>query len=46
MFEMFFYLYRFGKYVSYGFSIINFCISGIYYETPCILIKGNISSLE
>jgi len=23
-----FYLYRFGKYVSYGFPIINFCTSG------------------
>jgi hypothetical protein len=31
-----FYLYRFCKYVSYGFPIINFCISGVHYEMPCI----------
>jgi hypothetical protein len=31
-----FYLYRFRKYVSYGFPIINFCNPGVYYETPCI----------
>jgi len=31
-----FYLYRFCKYVSYGFPIINFCISGVHYKTPCI----------
>jgi hypothetical protein len=31
-----FYLYRFRKYVSYGFPIINFCNPGIHYETPCI----------
>jgi endogenous inhibitor of DNA gyrase (YacG/DUF329 family) len=34
-----FYLYRFGKYVSYGFSIINFCNPGVHYEKPCICIK-------
>ena len=31
-----FYLYRFRKYVSYGFPIINFCNPGVHYETPCI----------
>ena len=31
-----FYLYRFCKYVSYGFPIINFCNPGVHYETPCI----------
>jgi hypothetical protein len=32
-----FYLYRFRKYMSYGFPIINFCNPGVHYETPCIL---------
>jgi hypothetical protein len=31
-----FYLYRFRKYVSYGFPIINFCTARVHYETPCI----------
>jgi hypothetical protein len=31
-----FYLYRFRKYLSYGFPIINFCNPGVHYETPCI----------
>jgi hypothetical protein len=31
-----FYLYRFRKYVSYGFPIIIFCNPGVRYETPCI----------
>jgi len=31
-----FYLYRFRKYVSYGFPIIDFCNSGEHYETRCI----------
>jgi hypothetical protein len=31
-----FYLYRFRKYVSYGFPTINFCNLGVHYETPCI----------
>jgi hypothetical protein len=31
-----FYLYRFRKYVSYGFPIIIFCNPGVHYETPCI----------
>ena len=30
-----FYLYRFRKYVSYGFPVINFCNPGVLYETPC-----------
>ena len=32
-----FYLYRFRKYVSYGFSIIIFCNPGVHFETPCII---------
>ena len=32
-----FYLYRFSKYLSYGFSIIIFCNPGVHYETPCTL---------
>ena len=32
------YLYRFRKYVSYGFPIINFCNPGVHYEMPCIYI--------
>ena len=31
------YLYRFSKYVSYSFPIINFCNLGVHYKTPCIL---------
>ena len=34
-----FYLYRFRKYLSYGFPIINFCNPGEHYETPCIEYK-------
>jgi hypothetical protein len=34
-----FYLYRFGKYVSHGFPIINFCNSGAHYEKPCTVIN-------
>ena len=29
-------IYRFRKYVSYGFPIINFCNPGLNYETSCI----------
>jgi hypothetical protein len=29
-------LYRFCKYVSHGFPIINFCNLGVHYETLCI----------
>jgi hypothetical protein len=36
-----FYLYRFRKYASYGFPIINFCNPGVHYETPCILYRQN-----
>jgi len=32
-----FYLYRFRKYVSTSFPIINFCNPGVHYETPCII---------
>jgi len=28
----------FRKHVSYGFPIINFCIPGLHYETPCVYI--------
>jgi len=34
-FSSFFYLYRFHKYVSYGFPIINFCNPGVRYEMLC-----------
>jgi hypothetical protein len=30
-----FYVYRFPKYVSNGFPIINLCNPGVYYKTPC-----------
>jgi hypothetical protein len=29
-------LYRFRKYVSYGFPIMNFCSPGVHCEPPCI----------
>ena len=29
-----FYLYRFRKYVSYGFLVLVFCNTGVHYETP------------
>jgi hypothetical protein len=32
-----FYLYRFRKYVSYGFPITKICNPGVYYETSCII---------
>jgi hypothetical protein len=41
-----FYLYRFRKYVSYGFTIINFCNPGVHYETPCIIHTRRIYSLK
>jgi len=31
-----FYLYRFCKYLSYGFPIVNFCNPVVHYEMPCI----------
>ena len=34
-----FYLYRFRKYVSYGFPIINLFSPGVHYEKPCINIS-------
>jgi len=33
-----FYLYKFRKYLSYGFPIINFSNRGVHYETPYILL--------
>jgi hypothetical protein len=36
-----FYLYRFRKYVSYGFPIINGCNPGVHYATPCIMFYFN-----
>jgi hypothetical protein len=38
-----FYLYRFRKYLSYGFPIINFCNPGVHYETPCIIFKSFVA---
>ena len=35
-----FYLYRFRKYVFYGFPIINFCNPGVHYEKLCIRRKS------
>jgi len=32
-----FHLYRFHKYVPYGFAILNFCNPRVHYETPCII---------
>jgi len=41
-----FYLYRFRKYVSYGFPIINFCNPGVH-ETPCIhIVCGNVRPIS
>ena len=31
-----FYLYRFHKYMSYGFPLINFCNPRVHYETLCV----------
>jgi hypothetical protein len=39
-----FYLYRFRKYMSYGFPIISFCNPGVHYEMPCIIDSKGISS--
>jgi hypothetical protein len=36
----FFYLYRFGKYVSYGFPIINFCNPAVQHGTPCMCLTA------
>jgi hypothetical protein len=40
------YLYRFRKYLSYGFPIIEFCNPGVHYETPCIIRKRNSIKIE
>jgi exoribonuclease II len=37
-----FYLYRFRKYVSYGFPIINFRNLGVQYETPCLCLPRKV----
>ena len=37
-FSFSFYLYRFRKYLSCGFPILNFCNPGVRYETPCVLL--------
>jgi hypothetical protein len=37
-FYLYFYMYRFRKYASYRFPIINFCNPGVHYETPCIVL--------
>ena len=34
----FFYLYRFRKYVSYGFPVISFYNHGVHYETSCMYV--------
>jgi len=39
-----FYLYRFRKYVCYGFPTINFCNPGEHYEMPCIYEAGHVRS--
>ena len=36
IFSYSFYLYRFCKYVSYSFPVINLCNPGVNYEMPCI----------
>jgi hypothetical protein len=36
--ELFLYLCRFRKYVSYVFPVTNFCNPGVRYETPCIIM--------
>jgi hypothetical protein len=35
-----FYLYKFRKYVSYGFPTIYVCNPGVHSETPCIILWG------
>jgi hypothetical protein len=39
-FSCFFYLYRFRKYASYGFPIINLFNPGVRHETSCIIRAG------
>jgi len=43
IFSCSFYLYRFRKYVSYGFPVINFCNPRVQFETPCIWPWGWLS---
>jgi hypothetical protein len=33
-------LYRFRKYLSYGFRIIHFCNPGVHFETLCICVQN------
>jgi hypothetical protein len=40
-----FYLYRYRKYMSYGFPIINFCNPGVHDETPCTVCQTGTLSL-
>jgi hypothetical protein len=35
-----FYLYRFRKYVSFGYLIINVCIPGVCYVTLCVMVRS------
>jgi len=43
----FVYLYRFHKYVSYGFPIINCYNPGVHHETPCIrIVCGNVRPIS
>jgi hypothetical protein len=41
-----FYLYRFRKYLSFGFPIINFCNLGVHYEMPCAILGIEFSSIK
>ena len=41
-----FYLYRFRKYMPYGFPIIHFCNPGVHYETPCISVSPTKESVH
>jgi hypothetical protein len=38
-----FYLYRFRKYLYYGFPIINCCTPGVHYETSCICVSSALN---
>ena len=39
-----FYLYRFRKYVPYGFPVINICNPGVHYETPVYKLRSHYGS--
>ena len=36
----FFYLYRFGKHVSYGFPVINFCYPAVHFGTHSMCLSA------